>query len=273
MGEVAVKVGSASDAMRVSAEVSELRDNYKKRKEVGLNFSQQLEWREVSTLGGLYEQGVLSESGKLWLEQEPYMGAYTNNIGTVMPEPYGLVFIEQVTYPSSPYVYNADDRGVTVTGTNGGIIAIFEGTTGTYDVVLTSQPHADVTVNIKVSHASYVHANSQQKQSGEDVLQDLSADLTSLIFTSETWDTKQTVTLTAELPVQDKVEGEEDFVVSHSVTSGDVRYNTRPCSPHTFQGGALLVDDVTVVVMEGSSPSPTNAPTDAPTAEYYKAEP
>jgi hypothetical protein len=78
------------------------------------------------------------------------------------------------------------------------------GSTDTYTVVLTSQPTAAVTVSI---------APDEQ----------VSTDATTLTFTPNTWDTAQTVTVSA---LDDSVEeGMHSGTITHSATSSGEDYN------------------------------------------------
>jgi hypothetical protein len=93
-------------------------------------------------------------------------------------------------------------------------------------VVLTRQPTAAVTVTI-----------SPDAQ--------LSADATTLTFTTANWDTPQTVTVSA---VADSVEeGEHTGVISHSASSSDTDYN------------GLAIAGVTVTIQDNNEVgNPTN---------------
>lgn len=184
--------------------------------------------------------------------------------------------LESTSLPSSPYLYYAQDRGVNITGTGmpGGtnVVALFEGTSEPYEVVLTSQPHADVTVLMEVQHAASVDSGAAQRN--ELPGRDLGLSSSELVFTPEDWDMAQTVVIAAALPVPgDTVEPEEDFTITHEVVSGDVRYNSHPCSPQTFEEGALQADSLTVVVMESSTSAPTASPTEAPTGGLVAEHP
>ena len=103
--------------------------------------------------------------------------------------------------------------GVTVSET---ALSIDEGGSGTYTVVLDSQPTGNVTVAI-AGHAGT----------------DLSLDKTSLTFTASTWDTAQTVTVTA---------AEDD----------DAASDTAVTLTHTANGGGYVdvQETVTVTVVE-----------------------
>ena len=91
-----------------------------------------------------------------------------------------------------------DTRGVTISETD---LGIDEGNTGTYTVVLTSEPAADVTV-------------TPSRTSGD-------TDVTvsdALTFTTTTWNQPQTVTVSA---AQDSDAQDDSAVIGHSVGGGD----------------------------------------------------
>ena len=94
------------------------------------------------------------------------------------------------TLSAAGTITDDDERGVTVTPT---ALTVDEGGSGTYAVVLTSQPTADVTVDVTVPQGT-----------------DVSVDKTSLTFTSDDWETAQTVTVGAA--------GDDDAVVDDAVT-------------------------------------------------------
>ena len=94
--------------------------------------------------------------------------------------------------------------GVTVAPTK--VEAIEGGATGSYTVVLKSQPTDTVTVTVG------------------DTSDDIAASPTTLTFTTVNWNTAQTVTVTAD---DDNVaEGEETATLTHAVTSTDSNYGT-----------------------------------------------
>ena len=122
---------------------------------------------------------------------------------------------DDVTAGTTATVTISDDdtAGVTVSKST---LEIDEGGSGTYTVVLDSEPTADVTVAIAG------HADT-----------DLSLDKTSLTFTTEDWDTAQTVTVTA---------GEDD----------DAASDTAVTLTHTANGGGYVdvQETVTVTIVE-----------------------
>ncbi len=97
-----------------------------------------------------------------------------------------------------------DSAGVTITQSGGNTTVTEGGATDTYQVVLNSQPTADVIVNLT--------PNAQ-----------LTTNATSLTFTAANWNVAQTVTVTA---VDDAViEGNHTGTITHAVTSADNSYN------------------------------------------------
>src|SRR5690606_10715487 len=100
-------------------------------------------------------------------------------------------------------VTDNDIPGVTVSTTD---VAVSEsGTTATYTVVLDTIPAADVTVAITATPASQA-----------------SIDLPALTFTAASWNTPQTITVSA---TDDFVaEGPHSAVLSHVATSADTHY-------------------------------------------------
>lgn len=120
----------------------------------------------------------------------------------------------QITVTSTDGNYNGNDRTVNVIITDNDTAGINldttavnvseDGTTDTYEVVLTSEPTADVTVDITVDAQ-------------------VTTDVDPLLFTPANWDVAQTVTVSA---VNDDVaEGAHAGVITHTVTSGDADYN------------------------------------------------
>ncbi|MDZ8257721.1 DUF4114 domain-containing protein [Nostoc sp. ChiQUE01b] len=96
-----------------------------------------------------------------------------------------------------------DTAGVTITETLGNTAVTEGGATDSYSVVLTSQPTANVTVNLN----------------GEE---QLSFNTTTLTFTPQNWNVAQAVTVTA---VDDGlIEGNHTQTISHTATSADASY-------------------------------------------------
>ena len=140
-----------------------------------------------------------------------------------------------VTAASVTVTIDEDDAaGVSIDPTT---LTVPEGSSDTYTVVLTTQPSADVTVTIS-GHA------------GTDV----SLEKSSLTFTSDNWETPQTVTISA---AQDEDAATDDAVtLSHSVSSvDDADYN------------GISTDSVTVTITEDDTAGVTIAPTALTVAE------
>ena len=99
-----------------------------------------------------------------------------------------------------------DTPGVTVTGSP---LNVNEGSTATYTVVLDAQPSSEVTITVT-------------KKSGGDADLTLSGS-SALTFTGTTWDTAQTVTVSAAEDNGDLANGSATF--QHGAGSGDTRYH------------------------------------------------
>ena len=95
-------------------------------------------------------------------------------------------------------VQDNDTRRVTVSAT---ALPVNEGSTGTYRVVLNSQPTASVAVTPSRTGSA-----------------DVTFSPATLTFTTSTWDTVQTVTVTA---AQDSDAVDDSATISHAVTGGD----------------------------------------------------
>ena len=96
-----------------------------------------------------------------------------------------------------------DEAGVTVTPNE---LTVLEGRSESYTVVLKTQPSSDVTVTVSG------HADT-----------DVNLDKTTLTFTSENWDTAQTVKVTA--AEDDDAADDDDVTLAHAVTSTDSLYD------------------------------------------------
>ena len=136
-------------------------------------------------------------------------------------------------------VEDNDTRGVTVSAT---ALTVNEGTTGTYTVVLNSQPTASVTVTPSRTGSS-----------------DVTFSPPTLTFTTSTWDTVQPVTVTA---AQDNDAVNDSATISHAVTGGDY-------AGVTVDSVVVTVDDdetadttaprVASITRQNPTVSPTNA--------------
>ena len=106
-----------------------------------------------------------------------------------------------------------DDRGVTVSSSS---LTVPEGGTGSYTIVLDSQPTGRVTITPSLSGSS-----------------DVTLTPSSLSFTSSNWSTAQTVTVSA---AQDDDKLDDAATISHAVTGADY-------ASETAGGVAVTVDD------------------------------
>ena len=141
-------------------------------------------------------------------------------------------------------IIDNDTRGVTVSHTS---LPVTEGTSATYTVVLTSQPTASVTVTPSVT----------------DNL-DVTIDSSPLTFTPSTWETAQTVTVSA----GEDPDGEDDeATITHAVAGGDyasakvskvdvtVTDNEKPSTKVTLKVNPASVDEdaeATTVTVTGT---------------------
>jgi hypothetical protein len=130
-----------------------------------------------------------------------------------------------------------NDAGVVVTLTNGN--ATEGGATGSFDVVLNTQPANDVTITVSPDSQTTV-------------------DKPTLTFTNGDWDTVQTVTVTA---VDDSaIENSHSSTISLSATSNDGDY----------EGAAFSIDDAVasslLVNITDNDTAPATTPTTTPTS-------
>ena len=123
-----------------------------------------------------------------------------------------------------------DDDGAGVTVSNNSL-DITEGSSGTYTIVLDSQPTANVTVTI----------NDPTDNT------DATADPASLTFASTDWSTPQTVTVSA---AQDADAENDTATVTHTVTSTDSIYSGASASSVTV---TITDDEVPVTVSFGQA--------------------
>ena len=121
-----------------------------------------------------------------------------------------------------------DGAGVSVSESS---LTIAEGSSGTYTIVLDSQPTADVTVTI----------NDPTDNT------DATADPASLTFASTDWSTPQTVTVNA---AQDADAENDTATVTHAVTSTDSIYSSASASSVTV---TITDDEVPVTVSFGQA--------------------
>ena len=111
-------------------------------------------------------------------------------------------------------ILDDDIAEVTITPTDGSNDITEDGVSDTYEVVLTSQPTAEVTINLSTNGQS-------------------TTDSTALVFTSSNWNTPQTVTITA---VDDAVaEGNHTSTINHTTSSNDTNYDGLTVAPVTVE--------------------------------------
>ena len=110
-------------------------------------------------------------------------------------------------------VTDNDERGVTVTPTE---LTVEEGGSGSYTVVLDTEPAADVTVEIQVPDNA-----------------DIVVDKTGLTFTADNWNTPQTIAVTA--AQDDDAVADDPVTITHAVSGGD------------YEGVAALGVEVTII--------------------------
>ena len=120
-----------------------------------------------------------------------------------------------------------DGAGVSVSESS---LTIAEGSSGTYTIVLDSQPTADVTVTINDPSNT-----------------DVTAEPASLTFSSTDWNTPKTVTVNA---AQDADAEDETATVTHAVTSTDSKYSGASASSVTV---TITDDEVPVTVSFGAT--------------------
>ena len=137
---------------------------------------------------------------------------------------YNNLTVDKVTVT----VTDDEDAGVTVTPDAGLMSPVDEGGTGTYTVVLASQPTDVVTVTPTSGDPDAVTVSP-----------------TVLTFTTGDWATAQTVTVTAK---EDTDANDEEVDVSHAADSTDSAYNT------------LVIDVVTVTVTDDDDAGVTVTP-------------
>ena len=124
-------------------------------------------------------------------------------------------------------VTDDDGAGVSVSESS---LTIAEGSSGTYTIVLDSQPTADVTVTINDPSNT-----------------DVTAEPASLTFSSTDWNTPKTVTVNA---AQDADAVDETATVTHTVTSTDSIYSGASANSVTV---SVTDDEVPVTVQFGAT--------------------
>ena len=131
-----------------------------------------------------------------------------------LPSRVGLGTNAQATFT----INDDDGAGVTVStvsGSSGSALTISEGGSGTYTVVLDSQPTADVTVTIHDPSGS------------SGVTAGVTAEPASLTFNTSNWSSSQSVTVNA---AQDSDAKDGTATVTHTVASDDSDYDGTPAA-------------------------------------------
>ena len=131
------------------------------------------------------------------------------------------------TVATTVSITDDDGAGVSVSEAS---LTIAEGSSGTYTIVLDSQPTADVTVTINAPSNT-----------------DVTAEPASLTFSSTDWNSPKTVTVNA---AQDADADDETATVTHAVTSTDSIYSGAPANSVTV---TITDDEVPVTVSFGQA--------------------
>ena len=146
------------------------------------------------------------------VDEGPHSGTVSHQVASGDAN-YNGIGISDVTVQ----IGDNDTAGIGLVESNGSTSVTEGGATDSYDVVLESQPTANVTITL--------NAGTQ-----------LTVDATILTFTPDNWDTPQTVTVTA---INDNVdEGPHSGTVKHTVASSDPNY------------GGFGLDDVAVQITD-----------------------
>ncbi len=161
---------------------------------------------------------------------------------------YGALSVDSVTVD----ITEDDAAGVTVSPTS---LSVTEGTSGVYTVELTAAPTANVVVAVSVPANMGVSAHP-----------------TSLTFTSQTWSTEQTVTVTAADDADAVVEA--PVTIGHRASGGG--YGSVSVDAVTVRIGetdtaGVLVSAAALTVTEGAKDTYTVKLTSAPTADVLIA--
>ena len=143
--------------------------------------------------------------------------------GMTLPPAVSLGTTTQATVS----ITDDDGAGVSVSESS---LTIAEGSSGTYTIVLDSQPTADVTVTINDPSNT-----------------DVTAEPASLTFSSTDWNTPKTVTVNA---AQDADAEDETATVTHTVTSTDSIYSGASANSVAV---SVTDDDVPVTVQFGAT--------------------
>ena len=166
------------------------------------------------------------------VEPSPHDGVITHTLASG-----DSCFSGRVAYLKA-HVTDNDTAGVTVSPE--GISATEGGAGGSYTVVLTSQPTADVTVYVSADAQVTADPTSVSFGAGGEALGE------PVVFTSTDWDDPQTITVAA---VDDSVaEGDHEGTITHESASEDSNYDE------------LDIDDVTVDITDNDTAGVTVSP-------------
>ncbi len=143
-----------------------------------------------------------------------YEGSHAGTIGvTVSSLAYGYTALS--VPDQTVAITDNDEVGITPTDL-AGIATLAEGDTGTYEIVLTSQPEADVRVTFLPSDVAQIGVSTS-----------------TLIFTASNWNVPQSIIIT---PVNDLVdEPITTYAISQTVSSGDSNYDGYALAPLSIE--------------------------------------
>ena len=184
-----------------------------------------------------------------------------DDTATVTHDPSGADYNSASSVDLTVTVTDNNTPGVTVTPTS---LTIGEGGSGTYTVVLDTQPTGDVTVTI-------VDPTDNT---------DVTAEPAALTFTTTNWDTAQTVTVSA---VQDGDTDDDRATVTHTVSgygsvssaaSVTVTVAEDPTAPYDTNGNSLIDKDEASVSVRGylSDGTPPKAVASAVVRRYLSGK-
>ena len=159
-----------------------------------------------------------------------------DDMATLTHDPSGADYDSVSNADIAVTVTDYDIPGVTVTPTS---LTIGEGGSGTYTVVLDTQPSGDVTVTI---------VNPTDNT-------DVTAEPAALTFTTTNWDTAQTVTVSAD---QDGDTDDDTATVTHTVSgygsvssAASVTVTVDPTAPYDTNGNSRIDKDEASVSVRG----------------------
>ena len=186
-------------------------------------------------------------------------GDAADDMATLTHDPSGADYDSVSNADLAVTVTDYDIPGVTVTPTS---LTIGEGGSGTYTVVLDTQPSGDVTVTI---------VNPTDNT-------DVTAEPAALTFTTTNWDTAQTVTVSA---AQDGDTDDDTATVTHTVSgygsvssAASVTVTVDPTAPYDTNGNSLIDKDEASVSVRGylSDGTPPKAVASAVVRRYLSGK-